>query len=170
MLILKFVLKFIRILNKDASPQQIAGGIALGSIIGITPLTSLHNLVVLVLILMVRVNISSALLGVLVFTAFAYVLDPLFNSVGYYLLVDAAFLQPLWTVLYNMPVVPWTKFNNTLTLGSLACALLVFWPLYFLLVWAVVNYRERLMAGTQKWKIVTMLKSSKLYNMYSSYS
>lgn len=170
MLILKFVLKFIRILNKDASPQQIAGGIALGSIIGITPLTSLHNLLVLVLILMVRVNISSALLGVLVFTAFAYVLDPLFNSVGYYLLVDASFLRPLWTALYNIPVVPWTKFNNTLTLGSLVCALLAFWPLYFLLVWAVVNYRERLMVSIQKWKIVTMLKGSKLYNMYSSYS
>ena len=170
MLILKFVLKFIRILNKDASPQQIAGGIALGSIIGITPFSSLHNLAVLVLILMVRVNISSALLGVLVFTAFAYVLDPLFNSVGYYLLVDASFLRPLWTALYNMPVVPWTKFNNTLTLGSLVCALVLFWPLYFFLVWAVVNYREKVMVSIQKWKIVTMLKGSKLYSLYTSYS
>ncbi len=170
MIALKFILKFIKILNKDASPQQIAGGMALGSIAGITPFMSLHNLIVLILILMIRVNISSAILSVCVFTAIAYLLDPLFNKIGYFLLVDVSFLAPLWTALYNTPIVPWTKFNNTLTLGSVVFALLFFWPLYFLLVWAVVKYREKLMAKILKWKIVTALKGSKLYGLYSTYS
>lgn len=170
MIALKFILKFIKILNNDASPRQIAGGIALGSIAGITPFTSLHNLVVLVLVLLIRVNISSAILGVLLFSAISYVLDPVFNRVGYMLLVDATWLTGFWTFLYNVPIVPWTAFNNTLTLGSLVCALVLFWPLYFVLIWSVVKYRERVMVAMQKWKIVTILKGSKLYGLYRSFS
>ena len=33
MILFKFILKFVKILNKDASPQQIAGGMALGALV-----------------------------------------------------------------------------------------------------------------------------------------
>jgi uncharacterized protein (TIGR03546 family) len=170
MIALKFLLKFIQTLNKDASPQQIAGGMALGAIAGLTPLASLHNLVVLILVLMLRVNISSAILSLGVFSTLAYLLDPLFNKIGYLLLVRVEALKPLWTTFYNTPIVPWTRFNNTLTLGSLVFSLLLFWPLYFFLVWGVKTYRERVLAIVQRWKIVQVLKASKLYHLYQSYS
>ena len=170
MLIIKFVLKFLKILNRDATPQQIAGGIALGSIAGITPLANLHNLGVLFLVIIIRVNMSSALLGLALFSAIGYLLDPLSNRIGYALLVEAEFLAPFWTLLYNTPVVPWTAFNDTLVLGSLVVSLVLFAPIYFLLVWAVRKYREKLMAAVTKWKIVTILKSSKLYGLYQTFS
>lgn len=170
MLVLKFVLKFMKILNRDASPEQIAGGIALGAIAGITPFASLHNLLVLFLVIVIRVNISSAFLGLALFSAIGYLLDPLSNAIGYALLVRADFLRPFWTLLYNTPVVPWTSFNNTLTLGSLVLATALFAPLYFALVWAVVKYREKLMASVAKWRIVTILKGSKLYGLYRTFS
>lgn len=170
MLALKFLMKFIRILNRDATPQQIAGGMALGAIAGITPFVSLHNLVVLVAVLMIRVNITSAILACGVLSGVAYLLDPVSNRIGYVLLVEADFLKPLWTALYNLPVVPWTGFNNTLTLGSLVLALILFWPLYLALVWVVVKYREKLMAKVQKWRIVMFLKGSKLYGLYRRFA
>lgn len=170
MLAIKFLMKFIRILNRDASPQQIAGGMALGAIAGITPLASLHNLLVLVAVLMLRVNITSAILACGVFSGVAYGLDPLSNRVGYFLLVELDFLKPFWTSLYNMPLVPWTGFNNTLTLGSLILALVLFWPLYLALVWVVVKYREKFMGKVQKWRIVMLLKSSKLYGLYRRFA
>jgi uncharacterized protein (TIGR03546 family) len=170
MITIKLVLKLINILNKDASPRQIAGGMALGSIAGITPFLSLHNLIVLILVLMIRVNITSAIFSMGVFTVFAYILDPVFNKIGYFVLVKVPALQPLWTAMYNTPVVPWTSFNNTLTLGSLVFALFLFWPLYFFLVWFVKVYRERIMAKIAQWKIVQMLKASKLFGLYQSYS
>ncbi len=170
MIIVKLILKFIKILNKDASPQQIAGGMALGAIAGITPIASLHNLAVLILVLMLRVNISAAILSVGLFKAFSYILDPLFNKIGYSLLVNAGPLQSLWTTLYNTPIVPWTQFNNTLTMGSLAFSLIVFWPVYFVIVWAVKKYRERVLAMFQKWKITHILKGSKIYHLYKTYS
>lgn len=170
MIAIKFILKFIKILNRDATPQQIAGGIALGSIAGITPLASLHNLAVLFLVMVIRVNMSSAFLGLALFSGIAHLLDPLSNRIGYALLVEAEFLAPFWTLLYNTPLVPWTSFNNTLTLGSLVLSLVLFWPLYFLLAWAVRKYREKLMAAVARWKIVTILKGSKLYGLYRTFS
>ena len=168
MLTLKFLLKFIQLLNKDATPQALAGGMAMGSIIGITPKGSLHNLVILLIILMIRVNFSAALLAMAVFALFSYLLDPLFNKIGYILLTNPG-LQSLWTTLYNTPVVPWTNFNNTLTLGSLVFALAMFVPLYFFLIWGVKKYRERVLVAVQKWKIVQVLKTSKLYSLYQTY-
>jgi len=170
MLIIKFIMKFVGILNKDASPQQIAGGMALGAIMGITPLVSLHNLFVFVLVLMIRVNITSAILSLGLFSVFAYVFDPLFNKVGYFLLVDVGALQSLWTALYNTPFVPWTKFNNTLTLGSFVCSLLIFGPLYVLVIWLVKKYREKVMTAIQKWKVVQVFKTSRLYDLYRRYT
>jgi uncharacterized protein (TIGR03546 family) len=169
MLTLKFLLKFLNLLNKDASPRALAGGMALGAIIGITPFASLHNLVVLILILMLTVNFSGAILAMGVFKAFSWMFDPLFNRVGYALLTNDG-LKGLWTTLYNTPVVPWTRFNNTLTLGSLVCALVLFFPLYLFLVWGVKRYRETVLAKVQKWRIVQILKASKLYGLYASYS
>lgn len=170
MFTIKFILSFIKSLNADASPRQIAGGMALGSILGITPAMSLHNLIVFVLILMLRVNFSAALFAWGTFALFSYILDPLFNRIGYFLLTQAPALHPLWTALYNTPVVPWTRFNNTLTLGSLVFALALFWPLYFFLAWFVRIYRERILTVVNKFKVVQMLKASKLYGLYQSYS
>lgn len=169
MLIVKFLLKFIRVLNAAATPRAIAGGLCLGAVAGITPTASLHNLPVLLLALMLNVNFSSAMLGWGLFSVFSYIGDPLFNKIGLALLT-APGLKPLWTALYNTPVVPWTKFNNTLTLGSLAFALAAFWPLFFFFIWAVKKYRERVLAVVQKWKITQALKASKLWGLYQEYS
>jgi uncharacterized protein (TIGR03546 family) len=170
MLTVKLLLKLLAILNKDATPQQIAGGMALGAIIGMTPAGSLHNLVVLVLIFMIRVNITSAFLAAAVFKLFSYLLDPLFNRIGYALLVKAKGLHPAWEALYNTPIVPWTEFNNTLTLGSLVFALLIFWPLYFAIVKGVIHYRVKIITRIQKWRIVQILKASKWFELYQRFA
>ena len=68
MLILKLVRKFIKLLNSDASPQQMGAGFAFGAIIGLTPFFGLHNLFIWILIFVLKVNVSAAFLGVAVFT------------------------------------------------------------------------------------------------------
>ncbi len=166
MIALKFLMKFISILNKDATPRQVAGGMTLGFIAGITPVISLHNLVVLFLVIVLRVNITSAILALAVFSLVSPLFDPLSNAIGYFLLTGIPALTPFWTALYNMPVIAWSRFNNTLTLGSLVLAIILAWPVYMVLGWAVVSYREKVMARIQKWRIVTIINSSSLVNMY----
>ena len=169
MLIIKMIIKLIGILNKDASPREIAGGMALGFIAGMTPLASLHTLVVLFLMVVLRVNITAGIFAIGVFSGVAYLLDPLSNKIGYALLTLPG-LKGIWTSLYNMPVINWSRFNNTLTLGSLVLSLVLFYPVLVFLRWAVVRYREKVMPAIMKWRILTIWKGSSLYNLYSRFS
>ncbi|MEK7474144.1 MAG: TIGR03546 family protein [Candidatus Coatesbacteria bacterium] len=169
MLALKFLIKFLGILNRDATPKAIAGGMALGFIIGMTPFTSLHNLIVLGLLIVLRVNFTSGMLAWGVFSGVGYLLDPLSNKIGYWLLTLPG-LKATWTGMYNTPVIPWTKFNNTLTLGSLVLSVLLALPVYFILKWAVVQYRVKVMAVIMKWKIVHLIMGSRLFLTYQRFA
>ena len=110
---LQFIGKLITILHSGASPGQISGGFILGMIIGLTPFWSLHNLVVLIIIIILNVNIAISIASFALFSLFAYLLDPLFHSFGYFLLVDLSFMQGIYTTLYNIQPVALSHFNNT---------------------------------------------------------
>ena len=45
MLFLKLIQQLVKALNSDGTPGQVAAGIALGAVFGLTPLMNLHNLV-----------------------------------------------------------------------------------------------------------------------------
>ena len=169
MLILKIIAGFLQALNAKATPRALAGGFALGAVIGLTPKGSLHNAIVLLLIFLLPVNKSASIVSGLLLAVIAPLGDPLFNAVGHSLLTSSA-LRGVWTALYNTPVVPWTRFNNTLVLGSLLISLLLFVPLFLAAVWGVKKYRERVVAVASKWKIVHLIKVSKLYALYEKLS
>jgi len=134
-------------LHSDDTPGQVGAGLALGAILGLTPLLNLHNVVVLILIIMLRVSFSGALLGWLLFTPLGFAFDPLFDALGHRLLLETPALTGVWTTLYNTPVVPLTNFNNTVVLGSLAVAVALFLPLNALGRFGVRRYR----AAVQAW-------------------
>src|SRR6266705_1447184 len=134
-------------LHSDDTPGQVGAGLALGAILGLTPLLNLHNVVVLILIIMLRVSFSGALLGWMLFTPLGFAFDPLFDALGHRLLLETPALTGVWTTLYNTPVVPLTNFNNTVVLGSLAVALALFLPLNALGRFGVRRYR----AAVQVW-------------------
>ena len=86
---LKFITNFIKILRAGQTPRQIAGGFALGSMLGLSPHMTLQNLIIWVILLVLDVNISSATVAITVFALIAYIFDPLFHRLGYLILVDA---------------------------------------------------------------------------------
>ena len=164
------IIGLIRIIHSETDPRQISLGFALGMIPGLTPLTSLHNLLVLLAILFFRVNIGAAMLSWGVFKILAYVLDPLFHQIGLFLLTGVAFLQGLWTTLYNAPLVPYTRFNNSIVMGSLVFSLFAFYPVYWGGRFMVVKYRETWMERFNRLRIVQVFRASDLYKWYSRYS
>lgn len=166
MFFLKLLSKFIKVLRSAASPNQIAWGFALGAVLGLTPFLSMHNLVIVVILIIFNVNISAALLAFALFSFFAWLLDPLFHSVGFAVLVQVSFLKPLWISLYNSPIAPFTRFNNTIVIGSLLCSLALLCPNYLFLKWFVVNYRSSWNKTVQKWKITQILKGNKIVKFY----
>jgi uncharacterized protein (TIGR03546 family) len=164
------IIGLIRIIHSETDPRQISLGFALGMIPGLTPLTSLHNLLVLLAILFFRVNIGAAMLSWGVFKILAYALDPLFHQIGLFLLTGVAFLQGLWTTLYNAPLVPYTRFNNSIVMGSLVFSLFAFYPVYWGGWFMVVKYRETWMERFNRLRIVQVFRASDLYKWYSRYS
>ena len=90
---LKLLAKLFKILRSGESPGKIAGGFILGMILGLTPVMSLHNLVVLILIIILNVNMGMAIFSFLLCSAFAYLLDPMFHRLGFWILVDIPALR-----------------------------------------------------------------------------
>lgn len=169
MLFLKFIQQLIGTLNSDGTPRQVAAGIALGAVFGLTPLMNLHNLVLFGLALILNLSMGGVFLGWAVFVPVGFALDPLFDASGRALL-GADTLRPLWTSLYNVPVVPFTNFNNSVVLGSFVFWLVTLVPFYFLWKWAVTRYREKVYERLKKTRIFHLVTASKLYTTYRSLS
>jgi uncharacterized protein (TIGR03546 family) len=148
--------KLLQVISSETEPGQISLGFAFALIAGFTPLLSLHNLLVLFLILVLRVNLSAFFLGLAFFSGVAYLLDPLFHRIGLAVLT-ARPLEGLWTVLYNST--PWRleRFNNSIVMGSLLISLLSFMPLYAVSNRLILKYREHVLAWVQKTKLVHVL-------------
>jgi uncharacterized protein (TIGR03546 family) len=157
---------FIKILREGQTPRQVAGGFALGSIVGLSPTFTLQGVLLWLIILVVDVNLSAALLAFALFSLFAFVFDPVFHYLGYFLLVQADVLKGLWTALYNAPIAPLTRFNNTVVLGSLLTAVVLSFPVYFAMKRFVVAYRTTIGARVEQWKIFQILSKNFVVRWY----
>ena len=164
--LLNLLRSLVRTLHSDGSPGQIAAGVALGAALGLTPIMNAHNLIVLLLLAVLNVSFAAGMLAWGVFVPIGFMLDPLFNRIGQFLLVDATSLRPMWTFLDNTPGLALTSLNNTVVLGSVVFWLLVFLPLYFASRYAVVKYRATIGERVRNSRFYKALETSKLYNVY----
>ncbi len=167
MFVIQFISKFIKILRSAASPSQIAGGFILGMTLGLLPsLINPLSILIVLLIIILNVNLATAIFSYAIFSAIAYLADTLFHSVGYVVLVDFTAIRGLWTTLYNSPFVPYTGFNNTLMMGSLLISIILLYPMFLLIKKSIIAYREKYEPKVQNWKWIKLIKSSQLYNFY----
>lgn len=166
LLLIKLLQQLVKTLNSDGTPRQIAAGVALGSVLGLTPLVNLHNLVMLAVIMVFNVSVPGALLGWALAIPAGFALDPVFDLVGGRLLIGTPGLRSLWTSMANTPVVPLTNFNNTIVLGSFLSWLVLALPIYFVARWGVGRYRATLYPRLQKTRAFQAVTASKLYNVY----
>ena len=155
---LKTLVNFVKILNSEAEPGQISLALGLSMVAGLTPLFSLHNLLVLLLVLLLRVNLSAFLLGLTFFSGLGYALDPLFHRIGLAVLT-ASPLNGLWTTLYNSTLWRVEQFNNSIVMGSPLMSLLFLVPFYFLANWAILRYRDHVLAWVRKTRLMQVLSA-----------
>ncbi|HEY6808837.1 MAG TPA: TIGR03546 family protein [Gemmatimonadales bacterium] len=163
---MKFIQSLFNTLHSEGTPGQVAAGLALGAFFGLTPLLSVHTLVIFALLCLLNVSFGGAMLGWAIFTPFGFLLDPVFDAVGRRLLLETPALTPLWTTLANTPVVPLTNFNNSVVLGSVVCSTMAFLPLWFAGCWGVERYRVTLGPKVTSSRLYRAIAASKLYNAY----
>jgi len=164
---LEMLANFLKLLNSDASPSQISLGFAFSLFLGLTPLVSFHNLILIFIVLMVRVNLTSFFLGLTLFSLMAMGLNTLSILVGEQLLTAPSLLDT-WTTLYQSDFWRVTQFNQTLVLGGFTLSLLLFIPTFFISLLLIRFYRKRFMAWIKTLKISRMVRASKFYQVYEN--
>ena len=164
-IVLKLLQQLVAALNSEGTPFQVAAGIACGACLGLTPIANLHNVAIFLLVMVLNVSMAGFWLGWGAFVPVGFLLDPLFDRLGQALLESAA-LRPLWTSLTNMPVVPFTNFNNSVVLGSLVFWVVGFVPILLLAKWGVAKYRATLLERLKQTRLFKAVTASKLYTMY----
>jgi len=83
---------------------------------------------------------------------------PALDNFGWWILnMDS--LQNLFTTMYNMPFVPFTKFNNTLVMGGFVAGIVLWIPVFVLFMILIPLYRNNLSPKIKQSKIVKKLAS-----------
>ncbi len=157
--------KLFKALNADVSPSEVAGGFVLGVFLGLSPTFSFHNLLIVILIIILKVNVSAAMFAALLFGLIGYAVDGLSHQLGRYLLMSAP-LEGVWSFFYNTPLLALARFHNTVVLGSVVISMLLTVPLYIFGKKFIVYYRKSLKYKVEKLKIYKIVKSSRFYKIY----
>lgn len=157
---LRFIRNVLVALSGRTSPSELAGSAAMGMLVGLVPKGNLLGQLLFFSLFILGVNFPIAMASAALFLLASPLTDILADKLGYGLLVQASFLEPFWTWLYNRPVLPWTSFNNTLVLGNFVLGLALYLPVYFLSKKGVLWYQARLRETVLKWKIVQLVKAS----------
>lgn len=112
-------------------PHQLAGGVALGVLLGIIPHGNLLALIVLATVLCFQVN--HAMMGVVAIAASftATRLDVYSHRIGEALLTHPTGLQ-IAERAWALPGVPWTDLNNTVVLGSFVIGVAATLPIFLI--------------------------------------
>ena len=164
--LLKLLQSLVRTLHSEGTPGQIAAGVALGAALGLTPIASVHNLVILLLLAVLNVSFAAGLFAWVAFVPVGFLLDPVFDLIGRRLLTATPSLQPLWTTWDNTPGLALTGFNNTVVLGSVVGWLVLAIPIFVLARAGVVRYRATIGEQVRRSAFYRAVTASRAYNVY----
>jgi uncharacterized protein (TIGR03546 family) len=168
-LLLKQIFAFFRLLNSETGTNQLAAGLACGLILGFSPMLSIQAFLVLFLIFFFRIQMGAAFLSAFFFKFVAFVIDPVADQLGRVIL-EAPGLRPVFVQMYNMPLVPLTRFNNSIIMGSGVIGLMLVIPAFFIFKALVIKYRITVVARLKGTKIWKAFAATKLYNWYNKYT
>ena len=140
---IKTITKFFTSINANTRPWEIAAGIAFGFLLALQPGMTVVRLIILALVFMLKINMPALFFSLLLFGLASPVLDVPSDLLGGFVL-GLPFLKGFFAMLYNMPLVPYTRFNDTLVMGGLVLGILAWVPVFFLFRYLVNAYRNTL--------------------------
>lgn len=168
-LLLKQIFNFLKILNSETGTNQIAAGIAVGFILGMSPGLSIQTLIIFLCIFVFRIQAGAAFISAAFFALLAYILDPIFNQVGASILQTDA-LKGLFTTMYNMPIVPLTRFNNSIYMGSGVVGFVLSPVVFIASRILVVKYRKTVVDRFKESKAWKAVKATSFYKWVYKYN
>ncbi len=157
-MLIKWLIKTIAALNANNRPGEVAAAVTLGVILAMIPSANLFWIAILAATFFIKINFGAEMLVIALFKPLAPLFDPVFDFAGDKIL-SADFLSGFFTSLYNMPVFPYTKFNNTVVTGSLATMIILSVPLFLLFRILIKLYREKIRDKILSSRIIRKISS-----------
>jgi uncharacterized protein (TIGR03546 family) len=164
---IRFIAKLISALNANSRAGEIGAAISCGVLLALIPGGNLLWIALFLIFYFTKLHIASMLFTILIVKGFAFLFDPFFHSVGERLL-RASRLEPIWTYLYSMPIIPYTNFNDTLVMGAFATGLILWLPLFFLFTGLVKVYRRTVAPKIAESKLVKTFQKIPLVQKIST--
>ena len=159
---IKGIAKLIIALNGNVKKGQIAAGLAWGFLLGLVPAGNFFWIVLLLISFFFNHHHGSKFLVMAVVKLFSPLIAPPLDLLGWEILHIGA-LQPMFTSMYNMPFVPFTKFNNTLVAGGIAAGAVLSVPLFFIFMPLIDLYRNTVGQKIRNSKIVRAILKFPLF-------
>lgn len=162
---LTLLAKILKVLNSEDSPWQIGWAVGFGVLAGLLPF-GLLTLVILLIVCFFTINLSTFLLVWGVCGGLMLIFGEPLEALTWQYAQNPAFLE----LLASTESLQLLHFHHTLVLGAFLLGLFLLLPLTWLGAFLVTQYRLRLMTQMRKWKVVQMLKASKLVQIYEKLS
>ena len=151
----KWIAKIIIAINANTKPGQISGGIACALLLSFIP-ANLLWFALLLIIFFIKVNLTVVLIFIGIFGLLTPLTTDLFNTIGFTL----GYLPGIYDLLKfinNIPVVSLFGIDYTLTIGGLACGIVLFVPVYLLSNLLITLYRKMVRDRFAKSKFIKKL-------------
>ena len=164
---ISFIAKLIVALNSNSRPSELASGIAFGFLLALIPGGNLLWISIFVIAFFLKHNIAALLLSMGLFRLFISVFDPLLDLLGGTVLGYPQ-LHDLFTSLYNIPLLPYSNFNNSIVMGGFVLGIILWLPVFFLFIFAVKIYRKKFASRIAESKFVKALKKVPIISKLTS--
>ena len=145
--------KLILALNGNVKKSQIAAGIAWGVLLGLIPAGNLFWIVIFLVSFFFRHHHGAKLFGMAIMMIVSPLIAYQIHSFGEWILYIEP-LKPYFTTMYNMPFVPFTKFNNTLVMGGLVSGIILWIPVFALFMLLIPLYRDHVAVKIRNSKFI----------------
>jgi uncharacterized protein (TIGR03546 family) len=153
---IKPIVRALVALNSNVKREQLAAGFACGLLFALLPAGNLLWLVLFVATFFFKINYAMQILAALLLSPLRFLFGPALDALGWAIL-NAPSLRAPFTALYNAPIAPLTRFNNTIVMGGLAAGLALWIPAFFAMRAFVSLYRA---------KLAPRIAESKLYKAF----
>lgn len=153
---LKALIKFFKALNQNSNPSEIANAVCCGMILGFMPKNNALWYIIAIFCFFLRIQKGSYIISTFLFSLLSPCLDFWFDFFGYFIL-KLDFMQPVFVALMKIPLIGYTKFYNSIVMGSLLTSLILYIPMFFFVKFLIQLWRSYLVPVVRKTKLVKIV-------------
>jgi uncharacterized protein (TIGR03546 family) len=131
--------KFYNSVEGKNSSRQLAAGVVFGMLIGLMPKDSLLVVISAIILILSPANLLSAAISALAFSFLGSI--PSLNSAMHVLgtgVLGQDFIQETFRIWWSLPLVAWTRINNSIAVGSIVLWAALLIPVY-LMAWCLFD-------------------------------